>query len=87
MRREECLLSDPDGSHAHAGSDTHAGHTDLLASPPELIKQCADLSGTGATMSSSEACCPLGCLVTRGYCMISNHERGSWLAQVALQYC
>lgn len=42
------LFSDPDGSHTHTGTDTHTRDTNLLAAPPQLVEQCANLSGTGA---------------------------------------
>lgn len=38
------LLSNPNSSHTHTGSNAHASHTNLLTRPLELCEKCADLS-------------------------------------------
>lgn len=48
------LFSHPHGSHAHTGTDAHAREADLLAAPPQLVEQGADLAGAGAAEGVAE---------------------------------
>lgn len=41
------LLRNPNGSHAHATSDAHAGYTHTLVSALEFVEQSRDLSAAG----------------------------------------
>ena len=44
---EYMLLGNPNGSHAHTSSNTHARHADTLVGALELIEKGRDLSATG----------------------------------------
>ena len=48
------LLAHPHGSHTHTGTDTHAGHADLLVGALQLSHQGADLAGAGAAERVAE---------------------------------